>query len=142
MKNTLKPGIEYTHTFRIGKNKSVPALYPEADEFAAMPDVFATGFMVGLLEWACIKALNPHIDWPREQSLGTHINVNHIAATPPGFEITAKVRLVEVDGRRVRFEVEAHDGVELISKGEHERIIIERARFDTKMKNKREARQP
>jgi fluoroacetyl-CoA thioesterase len=55
--------------------------------------------------------------------------------------VTVKVRLVEVDGRRVRFEVEAHDGVELISKGEHERVIIERARFDTKMKNKREARQ-
>ena len=137
MKKTLKPGIEYTHRFRIGNNKCVPSLYPEAEEFVAMPEVFATGFMVGFLEWACIKALNPHIDWPREQSLGTHINVNHIAATPPGFEITAKVRLVEVDGRKLRFEVELHDGVDLISKGEHERVIIERARFDSKIDNKR-----
>ncbi len=101
-----------------------------------MPEVFATGFMVGFLEWACIKALNPHIDWPRELSLGTHINVNHIAATPPGFEITAKVRLVEVDGHKLRFEVELHDGVDLISKGEHERVVIERARFDKKMRDK------
>ncbi len=136
MKSSLKPGIEFTHTFRIGKNKSVPALYPEAEEFVAMPEVFATGFLVGLIEWACIKALNPHIDWPREQSLGTHINVNHIAATPPDFEVTVKVHLVEVDGRRVRFDVEAHDGVELISKGEHERVIVDRERFDSKIKNK------
>lgn len=137
MKETLKPGLEYTHNFRIGKNKCVPALYPEADEFVAMPEVFATGFLVGFLEWACIKALNPHIDWPREQTLGTHINVNHIAATPPDFEVTAKVRLVEVDGRRLRFEVEAHDGVDLISKGEHERVVIERARFDSRINDKR-----
>ena len=136
MKESLKPGIEYTHTFRIWKNKCVPALYPEAEEFINMPEVFATGFMVGFLEWACIKALNPHIDWPSEQSLGTRINVSHIAATPAGFEVTAKVRLVEVDGRRLRFKVEAHDGVELITKGEHERIIIDRARFDNKIKDK------
>ena len=101
-----------------------------------MPEVFATGFLVGFLEWACIKALNPHIDWPREQSLGTHINVNHIAATPPGLEITAKVRLIEVDGRKLRFEVEAHDGVDLISKGEHERVVIDRQRFDKKISEK------
>lgn len=137
MKDSLKPGIEYTHTFHIDKNKTVPALYPEAEEFVAMPEVFATGFMVGFLEWACIKAINPHIDWPREQSLGTHINVNHVAATPPGFDIIARVKLVEVEGRRLRFEVEAYDGVDLISKGEHERFIIDRERFDKKMKDKR-----
>lgn len=136
MKESLKPGIEYTHTFRIDKNKTVPALYPEAEEFTAMPEVFATGFMVGFLEWACIRAINPHIDWPGEQSLGTHINVNHLAATPPGFDITAKVRLVEVDGRRLLFEVEAYDGVDLISRGEHERFVIDRQRFDQKMKEK------
>ena len=98
-----------------------------------MPEVFATGYLVGFLEWACIKALNPHIDWPREQSLGTHININHIAATPPGFEVTAKVRLIDVDGRKLLFEVEAHDGVDLISKGEHGRVVIDRERFDKKI---------
>lgn len=137
MKDSLKPGLEYSHTFRIGANKCVPALYPEAEEFVAMPEVFATGFMVGFLEWACIKALNPHIDWPREQTVGTHINVSHCAATPAGLEVTAKVRLVEVDGRRLRFEVEAHDGVDLISRGEHERFIIDRERFDGKIEGKR-----
>lgn len=136
MKESLQPGIEYTHTFRIDKNKTVPALYPEAEEFVAMPEVFATGFMVGFLEWACIKALNPHIDWPREQSVGTHINVSHVAPTPPGFDVTAKVRLLEVDGRRLLFDVEAYDGVELISTGVHERFVIDRERFDQKVREK------
>ncbi len=121
MKETLKPGIEYTFTFKVPENKTVPGLYPEADEFHNMPKVFATGFLVGLIEWTCIKAVNPHIHWPKEQTVGTKINVSHIAATPPGFEITTNVRLVEVDRRRLVFEVEASDGVDIISKGRHER---------------------
>ncbi len=51
MKETLKPGIRYEHKFTVPPSKTVPALYPEAEEFLAMPEVFATGFMVGLLEW-------------------------------------------------------------------------------------------
>ncbi|HTG01856.1 MAG TPA: thioesterase family protein, partial [Nitrospirota bacterium] len=130
MKDTLKPGIESQFTFRISEAKTVPALYPEAAEFQEMPDVFATGYLVGFLEWACIQAINPHLDWPAEQTVGTHIDVSHIAATPVGFEVTAKVKLVEVDRRRLVFEVEAHDGVELISKGRHERFVIDKAKFD------------
>ncbi len=92
--------------------------------------------MVGFLEWACIKAINPYLDWPREQTVGTHIDVSHTAATPAGFEVTAKVKLVEVDGRRLLFEVEARDEVELISKGKHERYIIAKDKFDSKMNEK------
>lgn len=136
MKDTLKPGIEYVHKFRVPQSKTVPALYPESEEFVAMPEVFATGFMVGLLEWACIKAVKPHLDWPSEQTVGTYIDVSHLAATPPGLEVTAKVKLVEVDGRRLVFEVEAHDGVDLISRGKHERFIINKEKFDAKMKQK------
>ncbi|WP_283742892.1 thioesterase family protein [Sideroxydans sp. CL21] len=137
MKNTLKPGLKYEHKFLVPSSKTVPALYPEAEEFLAMPEVFATGFMVGFLEWACIKCLNPHIDWPVEQTVGTHINVSHQAATPPGLEVTATVELIEVDGRRLVFQVEAHDGVEVISKGRHERFIINREKFDAKLGEKR-----
>jgi len=90
--------------------------------------------MVGFLEWACIKAVNPHLDWPEEQTVGTQINVSHSAATPPGFEVTAKVKLTQVDGRRLVFEVEANDGVDVISKGTHERFVINRARFSEKVK--------
>ncbi len=136
MKDTLKPGIESEFKFRIPESKTVAALYPESAEFQEMPEVFATGFLVGFLEWACIKAINPHLDWPSEQTVGTHIDVSHIAATPVGFEVTAKIKLIDVDGRRLLFEVEAHDGVDLISKGKHERFIINKQKFDSKMKEK------
>lgn len=136
MKESLKMGIESEFTFRIPESKTVPALYPESAEFQEMPEVFATGYMVGFLEWACIKAINPHLDWPQEQTVGTHIDVSHIAATPVGFDVTAKVKLVEVEGRKLVFEVEAHDGVDLISKGRHERFVINKEKFDSKMKEK------
>ena len=136
MKESLKPGIESEFRFRVSESKTVPALYPESPEFREMPEVFATGFMVGFLEWACIKAINPHLDWPEEQTVGTYVNVSHSAATPPGFEVTAKVKLLEVDGRRLVFEVEAHDGVDVISKGTHERFVINKAKFSDKVKQK------
>jgi fluoroacetyl-CoA thioesterase len=136
MKDSLKPGIKYEHKFLVPSSKTVPALYPEAKEFLEMPEVFATGFLVGFLEWACIKCINPHIDWPKEQTVGTHINVSHEAATPPGLEVTATVELIEVDGRRLVFKVEAHDGVDLISKGRHERFVINREKFDAKLGEK------
>jgi len=137
MKETLKPGIKYEHKFVVPSSKTVPALYPESEEFLAMPEVFATGFLVGFLEWACIKAINPHLDWPKEQTVGTHIDVSHEAATPPGLEVTATVELVEVNGRKLVFAVEAHDGVELISKGRHERFVIDKERFDAKVEKKK-----
>jgi fluoroacetyl-CoA thioesterase len=136
MKPALKVGIRYEHKFLLPPTKTVPALYPEAEEFLAMPEVFATGFLVGFLEWACIKCINPHIDWPAEQTLGTHIDVTHQAATPPGMEVTANVELVEVDGRRLVFKVEAHDRVELISTGRHERFIVNREKLATKIAEK------
>ena len=136
MKDTLKPGIEYSHKFRVPENKTVPYLFPESEEFLAMPEVFATGYLVGFLEWASIKAINPHIDWPEEQTLGTHIDISHTAATPPGLELTAKVKLIEVDGRRLVFEVEAHDGIDIISTGTHERFIINKEKFEEKLKKK------
>lgn len=101
-----------------------------------MPDVFATGFMVGLLEWACILAVNSHLDWPDEQTVGTHINVSHSAPTPPGMEVTAKVKLVAVEGRKLLFEVEAHDGIDLIAQGSHERFVIQRDKFSLKAQAK------
>ena len=136
MKDTLKRGIESKFTFRIAESKTVPALYPESAEFQEMPKVFATGFLVGFLEWACIQAINPHLDWPREQTVGTHIDISHTAATPVDFEVTATVKLVEVDGRRLLFEVEARDEVDLISRGKHERFVINKDKFDSKMKEK------
>ncbi|MGB5728987.1 MAG: thioesterase family protein [Thiogranum sp.] len=137
MKETLKPGIKYEHNFLLPPSKTVPYLYPESEEFVAMPEVFATGFLVGFLEWSCIKAIKPHLDWPNEQTVGTHIDISHEAATPPGLEVTASIELVEVDGRKLVFSVEAHDDVDLISKGRHERFVINKAKFDAKVNEKK-----
>jgi fluoroacetyl-CoA thioesterase len=136
MKNTLQPGLTHTFKFTVPSNKTVPYLYPESEMFREMPEVFATGFMVGLLEWACVETLRPHLDWPAEQSLGTHVNFSHEAATPPGMTVTVNVRVTEVDGRRIRFHVEAHDGLERISQGTHERFVIDAARFNAKVRDK------
>jgi fluoroacetyl-CoA thioesterase len=136
MKDSLKPGIEYAHNFIVPADKTVSALYPEAEEFKVMPEVFATGFLVGLIEWACIRAVNPHLNWPEEQTVGVSININHLAATPPGLGVTAKVKLLQVDGRRLKFDVEVYDDIDLISQGEHERVIINKQKFDTRMKEK------
>lgn len=136
MKDTLKPGIRYEHKFLVPATKTVPALYPESPEFLAMPEVFATGFMVGLLEWACIMAIKPHLDWPEEQSVGTHIDVSHEAATPPGLEVTATVELIAVEGRKLSFSVSAHDGVDQIAQGTHQRFVINKEKFVGKLRNK------
>lgn len=136
MKDGLKPGIRYEHKYVVPSSKTVPALYPESEEFLAMPEVFATGFLVGFLERACIMAIKPYLDWPQEQTVGTHINVSHEAATPPGLEVTAVVELVAVAGRKLTFSVEAHDGVDRISAGSHERYIIDKARFEAKAAEK------
>jgi len=137
LKPSLKPGITYRHRFVVPATKTVPALYPEADEFLVMPEVFATGFLVGFLEWACVKAINPHLDWPSEQTVGTHIDVSHSAATPPGMEVTADVELITVSGKALVFAVRAHDGIDLISEGRHERYVIVKERFDARVLAKR-----
>ena len=137
MKETLRPGIKYEHQFVVPLSKTVPFLYPESEEFIAMPEVFTTGYLVGFLEWSCIKAIKPYLDWPNEQTVGTHIDISHEAATPPGLEVTAYVELIEVEGRKLVFTVEAHDGVDLISKGRHERFIINKEKFNAKVNEKK-----
>jgi fluoroacetyl-CoA thioesterase len=139
MKDSLRPGIRHEHAFRVPLSKTVPALYPEAEEFLAMPEVFATGFLVGFLEWACVLAVKPHLDWPRELTLGTHVDLSHEAATPPGLLVTARVELLAVEGRKLVFAVEAHDGIDCISRGRHERMIVLREKFDARVAGKRAA---
>jgi fluoroacetyl-CoA thioesterase len=136
MKDTLQPGIEHEFTYLVPTTKTVPALYPEAEEFQVMPNVFATGFLVGFIEWVCIQALKPHIDWPSEQTVGTQVTISHMAATPPGMEVTAKVKLVEIKGKQLFFQVEAHDQAGIICKGTHERFVIDAEKFNKKLQQK------
>ena len=107
MKETLKVGLEHVHTYRVPENKTVPHLYPEAKAFQEMPKVFATGYMVGLMEWACIEAMAPHME-PGEGSVGTLVNVTHTAATPPGMTVTVRVRCVGVEGRRTVWDIDGY----------------------------------
>ena len=133
MKNSLQPGLTFEFKFKVPENKTVPNLYPESSEFQAMPKVLATGFMVGLFEWTCIQAINPHIDWPREQTVGIDLKLNHIAATPPGLTVLVNVKLEEVEGRKLVFSIVAEDGIDKISEGTHDRFIIDAAKFNAKM---------
>jgi fluoroacetyl-CoA thioesterase len=136
MKDSLKPGLTHQFKYEVPENKTVPFLYPEAAELQQMPSVLATGFMVGLFEWTCIQAVNPHIDWPDEQTVGIGINLNHLAATPPGLTVTVEVRLEEVEGRKLLFSIVADDGIDKISEGTHERFVIDAAKFNEKVAEK------
>ncbi len=139
MRETLRPGLTFEFAFRIPENKTVPHLYPESAEFQQMPRVFATGFMVGLFEWACIRFVNSHLDWPQEQTVGTGVNFSHLAPTPPGLTVTVRGKLTEVDGRKLTFALEAHDGIDPISEGTHERFVIDAAKFSLKAASKAKA---
>ena len=136
MENALQPGLTFEFKFKVPENKTVPHLYPESPEFQAMPNVLATGFMVGLFEWACIQAINPHINWPAEQTVGIDIKLSHIAATPPGLTVTVKGKLETVEGRKLVFSLVADDGIDKISEGTHDRFIIDAAKFNAKMDDK------
>ncbi len=123
MKDPLAVGDKATFEYVVPADKTVPHLYPEAHEFAVMPTVFATGFMVGLMEWTCMKLLAPHLE-EGEGSLGVHIDVSHIAATVPGQTVTVDVECEAIDERKVTFRVKAHDGIELIGEGHHKRAVV------------------
>jgi fluoroacetyl-CoA thioesterase len=133
MRDTLRAGLRHTFTYRVPESKLVPALYPEAREFQAMPRVFATGFLIGLVEWTCIQAVNPHLDWPREQTVGTRIEVSHAAPTPPGKDVVVEVELAAVDGRRLVFRVSAKDDAATICEGTHERFVIDAEKFNARL---------
>ena len=133
MKDTLKPGLVHEFTYVVPEDKTVPRLYPEAAEFQVMPRVFATGFMVGLVEWACVQLLLPHLDWPREQSVGTQVNLSHSAATPPGMKVHVRVTLDRVEGRKLAFSALARDEKDVISEGTHERFVIDAEKFSARV---------
>ncbi|HTH16198.1 MAG TPA: thioesterase family protein, partial [Magnetospirillum sp.] len=119
-----------------GDNKVVPALYPESDIFLSMPNVFATGFMVGLMEWACTEHLRPHLD-EGEGSLGVAIDVTHSAPTLPGQVVTVTVTCDKADGRFLGWRVVARDELDVIGEGRHDRAVVVWERFNQKLDEKR-----
>lgn len=116
-------------TFTVPATKTVPHLYPESEDYQKMPEVFATGFMVGLLEWSAILALRPVLE-ESEGSLGTMVNIQHSAPTPPGARLKVTARCVLIEGNYVEWEVEARDDDdEVAASGTHGRHIIITDRF-------------
>lgn len=134
---SLRPGLVTSFAYTVPESKTVPELYPESPEFRAMPRVFATGYLVGLVEWTCMRAVQPFLSARGEQSVGTDVKLSHSAATPPSLTVTVDVRLEKVDGRRLSFSVVAHDGIEEICRGTHERFVIDPVRFAAKVEQKK-----
>ncbi len=94
-------------------------------------DVFSTPNLVLLMEEAAMDALRPYVE-AGETTVGTLVNIRHLAATPSGFTVTATARLVQVDGRRLVFQVEASDGMDKVGEGTHERFLVSKDRFKSR----------
>jgi len=97
--------------------------------------VLATPVMINLIEAAALAAVEQSL--PEEhQSLGTHLDVTHVAATPVGMRVRATAEVVKVEGRTVYFQVRAEDERELIGEGTHERVVVNVNRFDERVRKK------
>ncbi len=90
--------------------------------------VFSTPAMIALMEEAAVAALAPHLD-AGQTSVGVQVNVRHLAATPVGAAVRAVARVMLVEGRRVTLRVLAYDAKQSIGEGQHERMLVDRARF-------------
>jgi fluoroacetyl-CoA thioesterase len=119
----LSPGMTGSQQTVVTREITVAHFHPE------MPEVYGTPFMIYLIEVAASNAIREHIPkgWV---SVGYEVNVKHLAATPVGRTVTAKARLESVDGRFVKFSVDAHDGVAQIGVGTHTRALVDLARFN------------
>jgi fluoroacetyl-CoA thioesterase len=93
---TLQTGLTATLTYPVTVERTVPHLLPESEAFAAMPQVLATGYLVGVVEWTCMRALAGHLD-EGEQTLGVHIDVSHLAPTPAGATVWVSATLTHTD---------------------------------------------
>jgi fluoroacetyl-CoA thioesterase len=137
MSPDLKAGIQFSWSYVIPERATVPNLYHDTAFCLDMPDVLATGYLVGMMELACTNGIMAYVDWPREQSVGVMVHFSHLAASSPGMTLEIKGEVVEVDGRRVKFRVEAWDGIDKVCEGSHERIIIDTQKFNAKIAAKK-----
>src|SRR5258708_1847519 len=130
MKDSLRPGLtaEVKHTVDEGRTTAVlgPALRG-----------YATPFMILDIERACHDLIMQHAD-PGEGSVGVKVEVEHLAPTLPGTEVTVSVRLVEVNGRRLRFQASVRDRIEELGRGFHERFVVETAKSKARIEKKRD----
>lgn len=137
MHPTFQPGLRFEWQYTVPPRATVPQLYHDTPFCRDMPEVLATGYLVGMMELACLHGMMDYVDWPREQSLGTMVSFQHMAPTLPGMTLTIRGEVLAVEARRVRFRVEAWDDVERVCEGVHERCLIDTERFADKLARKR-----
>jgi predicted thioesterase len=126
----LVPGLHGDTAITVGNEHTAPHVG------SGRVRVLATPVMINLLEAAALAAVERFLP-EGQQTVGTHLDVKHFAATPVGMPVTAHAELTKVDGRKLSFRVWAEDAVEPIAEGTHERIIITLARFDERMQKKK-----
>ena len=122
----LKPGMRGEASLVVGTNDTAPRIG------SGRVPVLGTPVMLTLIEEAALACIE-HALPPGHQTLGTHLDVSHVAATPIGMTITAEAELLEIEGRRLTFAVRARDAVELIGEGRHLRVVVDVARFEARL---------
>ena len=125
----LTPGLEGHAELVVGEQHTAPRIG------SGRVRVLATPVMINLMEAAALDAAENLIP-AGHQSLGTRLDVRHIAATPVGMRVRATAKLLKVDGRNLEFWVEAHDEKDLIGDGSHQRLVVNVARFDQRVQAK------
>jgi fluoroacetyl-CoA thioesterase len=125
----IVPGLRGASELVVGEEHTAPRIG------SGMVHVLATPVMINLIEAAALAAIE-HLLSEGYQSLGTHLDVRHIAATPVGMRARATAEVARVDGRTVTFKVSAFDETELIGDGTHERVIVNVAKFDVRVQRK------
>lgn len=123
-------GAKATYTLRV-----TPAHLANQFKDATLPQVFATPWMITIMENAALNAIRDYLD-PGESAVGTAVNIQHLAATPAGHQVTATAVVTKVDGPRIEFSVSARDQLEEIGAGMHERMVVEIARLNRKLASK------
>ena len=125
----LKPGLKGTADIVVGTRDTAPHVG------SGKIGVLATPIMVNLMEAAALQAVERFMP-PGHQTVGTHLDVKHFAATPVGLRVRAEAELVKMEGRTLTFVLRAEDECEVIGEGSHERLIINVERFDQRMQRK------
>ena len=125
----LRPGLSATIDIVVGQEHTA------AHVGSGTVQVLATPVVINMFESAALQAIE-HLLPAGNQSLGTHLDVRHIAATPVGMKVSASARVTRVDGRTVTFALEARDERELIADGTHERVVVNVAKFDARVQKK------
>jgi fluoroacetyl-CoA thioesterase len=128
MRDELRAGLLHQRSLTVDAGLTVPQVSAAFSGFRSMPPVFATAYMVALVEDTCIEALAPYLE-VHERTVGTHVSMSHCAATPVGMRVTAGVELIAIEGRSLRFRVECRDEKELIGAGTHERAVVDATSF-------------